>query len=173
MEIKLKVNIGKMSKWFDNYKLGCDDDVQRDRCEVAHSCDDGAMFVLIMNLLTCDNYSYVFVYTVNWVTLDTVVTLFLFIQRSVHISCLFIYRRVPIFIYLFIYRRVPIFIHLSQIAWNSISESLDYLLVWWNWFSIFILFLFSYIFHVKILFFSCWDVGRIRGGWYSSATWIG
>ena len=68
-----------------------------------------------------------FLSIINCLTLDTVVTLFQFIQRSVPISYLFIYLRVKYF-YLFIYRRAPIFIHLSQIAWNSISESLDYVL---------------------------------------------
>ena len=75
-----------------------------------HACIDGAMFALIMTLLTCYNYSYV-LSTINWLTLDTVVTLLLFISRSVFIYLfiyLFIYCTVPIFIYLFSYRRVPI-----------------------------------------------------------------
>ena len=142
MEIKLKVNIGKISKWFDNWKPERGDDAQRDGCEVMHLCIDGAMFVLIMKLLTCCNYSYV-LSTINCLSLDTVVTLFLFIYRSVPIfylfatvylffiylpQCtyfLFIYLSVPIF-YLFTAAYLFLFIHCS--VWDSISESLDYLL---------------------------------------------
>ena len=59
MEIKLKVNIFEMSKRFDNWKQERRDDAHSDRCEVTYSCVDSAVFVLIMKLLTCYNYSYV------------------------------------------------------------------------------------------------------------------
>ena len=80
-----------------------------------HSCIDGAMFVLIMKLLMCYNDLYV-LSKINCLTLDTVVTLFLFISLSVPNSIyLFIYRWYPgDSIYLFIYHRVPISIYLSQ-----------------------------------------------------------
>ena len=66
------------------------DDAPRGGCEVTYSCIDSAAFVPIMNLLKCYNYSYV-LSTINCLTLDTVVTLFLFISHSVPIY-LFIYR---------------------------------------------------------------------------------
>ena len=78
VEMKLKVNIAKRSNWFDSWKPERGDDAPRDRCEVTHLCIDGAMLVLPMKLLTCCNYSYV-LSTINCLTLDTVVTLFLFI----------------------------------------------------------------------------------------------
>ena len=78
------------------------DDAPRDGSEMTYSCIDSAVFVLIMKLLTCYNYSYV-LSTISCLTIDTIVTLFLFISR-----------RVPISIYLFINRRAPIFIDLSQ-----------------------------------------------------------
>ena len=52
---------------------------------MTYTCIDNAVFVLIMKLLTCYNYSYV-LSTINCSTLDTVVSLFLFICRSVPIS---------------------------------------------------------------------------------------
>ena len=69
------------------------------RCEVAHSCIDGATFVLIMKLLTCCNYSYV-LSTINCLTFTysrysisiylAQCTYFLFFYRSVPISYSFI-----------------------------------------------------------------------------------
>ena len=67
----------------------------------AHVWSDGAMAELIKKLLMCDNYSYVFLSTINCMTLGTVVTLFLFIQRSVPISS-FIYLPQNPYFYLFI-----------------------------------------------------------------------
>ena len=61
-----------MSKRFDNEKPESGDDAQRDRSEVTHSCIAGALFVLIMKLRMCLS-------KINILTLDTVVTLFLFI----------------------------------------------------------------------------------------------
>ena len=58
-EIKLQVNIFKISKWFDNLKPESGDEAPRDGCEVTYSSIDNAMFALIMKLLTCYNYSYV------------------------------------------------------------------------------------------------------------------
>ena len=77
---------------------------------MAHLCIYGEMLVLIMKQLMCCKYSYV-VSTINCLTLDTVVTLFLFIWHSVPIS----YSSTAAYLFLFIYR----------IVWDSISESLQ------------------------------------------------
>ena len=104
MEIKLKVNIGELSKWFDNQNPERSYGDQRDGREVTYSCIASAVFVLIMKLLTWYNYSYV-LSTINFSILDTVVSIFLFIYRTCTFS-----------------------IYLSQFAWDSVSESLDSLL---------------------------------------------
>ena len=77
------------------------------------------MAALIVKLLTCDKYSYVFfLSTINCLIIGTVVTLFLFIQHSVPLYLfaakslfLFIYLVTAAYLFLFYlvcYRRIPI-----------------------------------------------------------------
>ena len=67
-------------------------------CEATYTCIDNAVFVPIMKLFTCYNFSYV-LSTINRSILDTVVSLFLFIYCSVPI---YIYSSQCTYFYLFI-----------------------------------------------------------------------
>ena len=69
---------------------------------MTNSSIDNAVFVLIMKLFTCYNYSYV-LSTINRSTLDLVVSLFQFIYRSVPVS---MYLSQCTYFYLFIAGRM-------------------------------------------------------------------
>ena len=72
------------------------------KCEVTYWCIDNAVFVLTMKLFACYNYSYALSRS-NRSTLDTVVSLFIFIHRSIPIS---IYLSQCTHFYLFIAVRI-------------------------------------------------------------------